>query len=442
MLDKIFAIIEKLLPSKLRWILSHEGFRRYFANTGWMFFGQMFSLLISFFIGAWIARYLGPQNFGILSFSMSFAGLFLFIASLGIDGILTRELVKLPEKQNELLGTSLGLKVIGGSLAFIFALAASFLIEQSSLIRLLIILFSLTFILQSFSVITIFFQANVWAKKVIQVQLVAMGISSVLKILAILLHLGVIWIMFIYVLDALWLSAGLIYAYRKNGFKISEWKIDWSLARSILADSWPLMLSGAAISIYMKIDQVMIGNILGEKQVGLYAAAVKISEIWYFIPVIICASLFPAIVNAKQHDAAQYKKRLNNLYWLMFYLATALAIPISLLAKPLVRIIFGQGFIASAGALQIHIWAGIGIFLGVALSQYLISENLNIINLTMTLSSAILNIILNLFFIRYWGINGAAFATLISYSSIPVSFLIYTSIRNKLLNKAQINSRL
>jgi O-antigen/teichoic acid export membrane protein len=441
MLDKIFAIIEKLLPSKLRWILSHEGFRRYFANTGWMFFGQMFSLLISFFIGAWIARYLGPQNFGILSFSMSFAGLFLFIASLGIDGILTRELVKLPEKQNELLGTSLGLKVIGGSLAFIFALAASFLIEQSSLIRLLIILFSLTFILQSFSVITIFFQANVWAKKVIQVQLVAMGISSVLKILAILLHLGVIWIMFIYVLDALWLSAGLIYAYRKNGFKISEWKIDWSLARSILADSWPLMLSGAAISIYMKIDQVMIGNILGERQVGLYAAAVKISEIWYFIPVIICASLFPAIVNAKQHDAAQYKKRLNNLYWLMFYLATALAIPISLLAKPLVRIIFGQGFLASAGALQIHIWAGIGIFLGVALSQYLISENLNIINLTMTLSSAILNIILNLFFIRYWGINGAAFATLISYSSIPATFFIYTSIRNRLINKVRIDSR-
>jgi O-antigen/teichoic acid export membrane protein len=441
MLDKIFAIIEKLLPSKLRWILSHEGFRRYFANTGWMFFGQMFSLLISFFIGAWIARYLGPQNFGILSFSMSFAGLFLFIASLGIDGILTRELVKLPEKQNELLGTSLGLKVIGGSLAFIFALAASFLIEQSSLIRLLIILFSLTFILQSFSVITIFFQANVWAKKVIQVQLVAMGISSVLKILAILLHLGVIWIMFIYVLDALWLSAGLIYAYRKNGFKISEWKIDWSLARSILADSWPLMLSGAAISIYMKIDQVMIGNILGERQVGLYAAAVKISEIWYFIPVIICASLFPAIVNAKQHDAEQYKKRLKNLYWLMFYLATALAIPISLLAKPLVRIIFGHGYLPSAGALQIHIWAGIGVFLGVALSQYLVSENLNIINLAITLAGAILNIILNLFFIRYWGINGAAFATLISYSSIPVSFLIYTSIRNKLLNKVQINSR-
>ena len=81
MLDKIFALIGKFAPVKWRWIFSHGGFRRYFTNTGWMFFGQMFSLLISFFIGAWIARYLGPQNFGVLSFSMSFAGLFSFIAS-------------------------------------------------------------------------------------------------------------------------------------------------------------------------------------------------------------------------------------------------------------------------------------------------------------------------------------------------------------------------
>jgi O-antigen/teichoic acid export membrane protein len=437
MLDKIFSVIEKFTPPKLRWILNHEGFRRYFANTGWMFFGQMFSLLIAFFIGAWIARYLGPQNFGVLSFSMSFAGLFLFLASLGIDGILTRELVKYPEKQNELLGTSLALKIIGGSLAFIFAVCAAFLFEKDSLIRLLIILFSLTFILQAFSVIILFFQAKVLAKNVIKVQLISMAVSSVLKISAILLGLGVIYLLLIIVLDTVWMGWGLILTYRKFGLKIKDWKINWPLAKSIFKDSWPLMLSGAAISIYMKIDQVMIGNILGERQVGLYAAAVKISEIWYFIPVLICASIFPAIVNAKKTDPDLYKKRLHNLYWLMFYLAAGLAVPISILARPLVRIIFGQGYLPAAGALQIHIWAGIGIFLGVALSQYLISENLNIINFFMTLASAVLNIILNLFLIKAWGINGAAFATLISYLSIPVSFLIYTSIRSRLLKNVR-----
>jgi O-antigen/teichoic acid export membrane protein len=145
----------------LRWIFSHGGFRRYFANTGWMFFGQMFSLLISFFIGAWLARYLGPQNFGVLSFSMSFAGLFSFLASMGIDGILNRELVKFPEKESELMGTSLGLKLIGGSAAFLLSISSAFIFEQDSFIRLLIILFSFTFILQATSVISTFFQANV-----------------------------------------------------------------------------------------------------------------------------------------------------------------------------------------------------------------------------------------------------------------------------------------
>ena len=259
-----------------------------------------------------------------------------------------------------------------------------------------------------------------------------MCITSVFKITAIVLNLGLIWIMLAYTFDMLWLSVGLIFAYRKFGLKITEWKLNLTLARSIFSDSWPLMLSGAAISIYMKIYQVMIGKIIGERQVGLYAAAVKISEIWYFIPIIICASVFPAIVNSK-NDPPLYKKRLRNLYWLMFSLAASLAIPISLLAKPIVSVIFGPGFLPSAGALQIHIWAGIGIFLGVALSQYLISENLNIINFIMTLSSAVLNIILNLFLIKSWGINGAAFATLVSYLSIPVSFFIYTSISSRLI---------
>jgi O-antigen/teichoic acid export membrane protein len=435
MLDKIFALIEKFAPIQLRWIFSHGGFRRYFANTGWMFFGQMFSLLISFFIGAWLARYLGPQNFGVLSFSMSFAGLFSFLASMGIDGILNRELVKFPEKESELMGTSLGLKLIGGSAAFLLSISSAFIFEQDSFIRLLIILFSFTFILQATSVISTFFQANVWAKKIIKVQLLTMTFSSILKILAIIFGLGVKWIMLIYVLDSVWGGWGLILAYRKNGLRIRAWKFNGKLARVILSDSWPMMLSGAAISIYMKIDQVMIGSLLGETKVGLYAAAVKISEIWYFIPVIICTSLFPAIINAKMNDNALYKKRLHNLYWLMFFLATSLAIPISILAKPIVALIFGYRYLPAAGALQIHIWAGLGVFWGVALGQYLISENRTLINLALTLSSAILNIILNLFLIRNWGINGAAVATLISYLFVPVSFFTYNTIKIKLFTQ-------
>jgi len=99
MLDKIFKFIERFFPAKYRWILNHDGFKRYFANTGWMFFGQILSLAFSFFIGAWVARYLGPENYGAFSYAIAFAGIFGFVSSLGVDGILSRDLVAYPEKE-------------------------------------------------------------------------------------------------------------------------------------------------------------------------------------------------------------------------------------------------------------------------------------------------------------------------------------------------------
>ena len=106
MVNKFFNLIKTIVPQKWHWIFEHEGYKRYFANTSWMFGGHIVSLLMSFFIGAWVARYLGPENYGILNYSIAFVGIFGFISSLGVDNILTRELVRFKEKRDELLGTT------------------------------------------------------------------------------------------------------------------------------------------------------------------------------------------------------------------------------------------------------------------------------------------------------------------------------------------------
>jgi len=431
MLHKIFNKIERFVPSKWRWVLSHDGFRRYFANTGWMFGGQMFSLLVSFFIGAWLARYLGPENYGVLNYALAFAGLFGFIASLGIDGVLSREIVKFTDKQDSLLGTSFFLKLLGGSLAFALVVAFTLILESNFLTRLLIILFALSFILQSIGVIGNFFQAQVQARKIIKTQLIAMVITSLLKIALILMHLGVIWLMLIYVLDALWSGLGLIIAYRQAGLKILNWKFDRRLAVLILKDSWPLMLSGAATFIYMKIDQVMIGRALNAESVGLYAAAIKLSEVWYFIPSIICTSLFPAIVNARQTSLETYRRRLKNLYLLMGLLALAIAMVISLAAQPLVAWLFGSTYALSVPILQIYIWSGIGIFIGSAVNQYLIAENLVKTVFFFSILGMIVNVGLNLVLIPQIGLLGAALASLISYVAMPALILLYDKFLRK-----------
>jgi O-antigen/teichoic acid export membrane protein len=417
-------IIKKIIPDKWLWIFKHNGFRRYFINTGWMFFGQVFSLIVSFFIGVWIARYLGPENYGILNYAVAFVGIFGFIASFGIDGILNRELIKTPEKRDVLLGTAFKLKIIGGIISLALAVISILISQTTLLIQFLVIIFSFNFILQAINVISIYFQSRVESKNNVKVSIISTLISSVLKIGVILLDKGVIWIMLVYILDFVWQWINFVYVYKKQGLKIKDWKFDNVLAKKILKNSWPLILAQAAGYIYLKVDQVIIGLMLGNYEVGLYAVAVKITEIWYFIPGIICGSLFPAIINAKLTDFKVYKKRLNNLYILMFVLSLLIAIIITFLAKPVMTVLFGNSYLESIPILKIYVWSSVGLFLSVAINQYLISENLVKTIFGLNFLSMIINIGLNIWLIPLIGLSGAAWATLISYFVIPISIFI------------------
>ncbi|MFA7365052.1 MAG: flippase [Patescibacteria group bacterium] len=308
-LENIFLKIDKFVPKKWRWILNHEGFKRYFVNTGWMFFGQMFSLGIAFFVGVWMARYLGPENYGVLNYAMAFTGLFAFISTLGVDGILSRDLVKYPEKRDELMGTSFRLKLIGGFLALLVSSIVIFSIESSPLIKFLVVLHSFTFVFHSFNVILIFFQSNVEAKKNVKAQLSASVIASILKVVMIVSGMGVIWLVAIYVLESILLSVFLIISYKSSKLRIMDWKFKYPLAKKILSGSWLLMLTSVSVSIYMRIDQVIIKMMIDESAVGIYSVATKLSEVWNLIPTIICASFFPAIINARKTDRASYASR-------------------------------------------------------------------------------------------------------------------------------------
>jgi len=420
MLERIFAKIAKFMLEKWLPLLSHEGFKRYFFNTGWMLGGQIFSLAASFFVGAWIARYLGPEDYGLLNYALAFAGLFGFIATLGVDIILSRELVKFPEKRDELLGTVFRLKLSGGFIAFFLAAIGAIIFSTSPLLRLLIILFAASYILQSLNVVNLYFQAEVKSKKNVQALILATLISSALKVAVILLHYGVIWIMVIYALDFLWQGLGFVRAYHSDGLKIKRWTFNKDLARKILRDSWLLMLASAAGALYLKIDQVMIGAMLGNREVGLYAAAVKLVEVWYFIPGIICASLFPAIINARKNGLEIYRARLKNLYILLLIIAIAIAVVVTFLSRPITLFLFGDSYLAAVSVLRIYIWSNLGLFLGTAVYQYLIAEDRIKLIFAVTGAALLANIILNWLFIPKFGLLGAAWATLISYAVVPL----------------------
>jgi O-antigen/teichoic acid export membrane protein len=219
----------------------------------------------------------------------------------------------------------------------------------------------------------------------------------------------------VFLIERAALAAGLGVVYVGRKLSIFEWRPRLETAVGLLKDSWPLVLSGIAVSIYMKIDQVMIKQILDAKAVGQYAAAVKISEAWYFVPVIVCGSLFPAVINAKKQSEEQYNARLQKLYSLMVWVALPITVVITFSAGGIIRLLYGTEFSEAASVLTVHIWAGVFVFLGVASSKWFLAENLQLYSFLYKGSGAVINVILNFFFIKRFGVVGAAWATVISY---------------------------
>ena len=370
---------------------------------------------VALFVGVYVARYLGPERFGLLSYAGSFVGLFVAMASLGLDGIMVRELVEPTKRRDELLGTAFWLKAGGAILMWIGIAAAIPFTHNDTQTNILVAIIAFAVIFQAFNVIDFNYQAEVKSKYVAYVHLVSLLISSITKLVFVWIAAPLVWFACVFLLDAVVNAVGLTAMYLNNTGKIWYWKWRWQTARVLLKDSWPLILSGMVISIYMKIDQVMIKEMLDAKQVGHYAAAVRLSEAWYFVPMAITSSVFPAIINAKKQSEELYYQRLQKLYNLMAWLAVAIALPTTFLAPWVIRALYGDAFLPAAGVLSIHIWAGVFVFLGVASGKWLLIENYTKISFYRTFIGTIVNVVLNIILIPKYGINSAAFATLISY---------------------------
>ncbi len=407
-----------------------QGFKRYFANTSWLMGHRMLRMVVALFVGVYVARYLGPEKFGLLSYAASFVSLFAALATLGLDGIIVRELIKAPEHGNELLGTVFCLKAGGAVLMWIAIAVAVPFTHNDTQTNILIVIIALAVILQAFNVIDLNYQAEVKSKYVVYAQLVSLITSSITKLVFVWIGAPLVWFACVFLLDAFVQAMGLLAVYLKNTGKIWYWRWKWQTAKTLLSDSWPLILSGMVIAIYMKIDQVMIKEMLDASAVGNYAAAVRLSEAWYFIPMTITSSVFPAIINAKKQSEELYNQRLQKLYDLMVWLALSIAIPTTFLAPRVIKLLYGQAFLPAAGVLSIHIWAGVFVFLGCANGRWIIAENVQQIATIRSFAGVMVNIALNILLIPKYGINGAAIATFFSvFVASHISFLFISKAR-------------
>ena len=241
-------------------------------------------------------------------------------------------------------------------------------------------------------------------------------VSSILKLYCVAIGTQLFWFAIIFVVDTLLLSGLSIVIYRNKTGSIRSWNVDWGIVKKLIVDGWPGLLSGIASIIYMKIDQVMIGNMLDHHDLGLYSAATRLSTAWYFIPMVIVTSLTPAIIKARQQGRNVYYDRIQKLHDLMFIIAICISIPTSIIGDTIIEYLFGTDYLGAGTVLVVHIWASIFVFLGAAGGRWYVAENLLVLSFYRHLAGLIINIVLNIYMIPKYGIIGAALSTLISYS--------------------------
>lgn len=411
--------------NKIKSLVQHQGFRRYAANTSWMMAEQMLRIVAGLLVGIWVARYLGPEQFGLFSYVLAFTAIFAGIAKLGLDGILVRELINHPQGRDVYLGTAFWLKVIGAFVVMAIMAAVVPFTSNDSTTNLYIFIITAGLVFQSFEVVEFYFQSKVLAKIVSICKVTQLALSSIIKIYLVVTQADLFWFVCVTAFDTFSLGISYFVAYKIRGNASFFKFFDIVTAKKLLKDSWPLIFSSLVVMIYMRIDQVMIKEIIGDYEVGIYSAAVRLSEAYYFIPIIITTSLFPSIIKSKGSGESIYLSRLQKLYTLMVWLAIVIAAPVSIMSGFIVDLLYGSEYLGASSVLAVSVWAGIFVFFGSAWSKWMLNEGLQTTMMVMHILSLIANIFLNFLLIPSYGSFGAAVATLISYSLGHTVFAIF-----------------
>jgi O-antigen/teichoic acid export membrane protein len=417
----------KFLPNYFKKkIANRPNLQKIVSNINWLFFDQVLRMGVGLFVGVWVARYLGPSDYGLLNFAMAFTALFGVFAVLGLNRIVVREIVKHPKLTNELLGSSFGLKSIGGAIAFILSVFAIVLLRPNEPLTIaLVALIAGGFIFQSITVIGLYFQSQVQSKYTVYATTSSFIIISIIKVILILSKAPLIAFATIGLIEIILSSLFLIIVYTYNHHSIKNWVFRKNRAKELLKDSWPLLLSGMAIMIYRRIDQVMLGQMIGEYSVGIYSAAVRISEVWYFVPVIVSTSLYPRFIELYDLDKKVYLRKLIKVMSLFFWIFLIMACMVFFFSRYIVSLLYGAKYIESAAVLSIHIFSGILVSTGVILGHRYILRNQQRFLLYATMVGAIVNILSNLILIPSYGAKGAAIATLISSAISPIFVAVF-----------------
>lgn len=374
-------------------------------------------------VGVWVARYLGPEQFGQFSYALAFLGLFGALASLGLNGIVVRDIVQEPKGANEILAAAMIMQFVGGMGALgIMCSVIAWLRPEDPVMQIMVAILGVSLIFKASEVVKYLFEAQVQSRYAVWVENGVFSIMAGVKVILILMQASLMTFVWMTLVETGLVAVGLMAVIGHKSLGGGFWKVRGWRCRGLLKDSWPLCLSGFAIMIFMRIDQVMLGELVSAQAVGVYSAAVRISEVWCFLPSVVASSVFPLISNLRVSNNANYENTVLLLLKITVVTQLCISFCVMFFADSIVNMIYAENYKDSVAILSIHVWSNLFQALGIVSGYWMIYEGMIIQALMRNICGMITSLSLNFVLIPIFGGVGAAVSSLIS---VAVAYYFY-----------------
>lgn len=386
---------------------------KFLKNASWIMIAQIFYLIISFIVTIISARLLKPDNYGVFNYCNSILVLFTSISTLSFDSIIVKELVNNKDNNGIILGSSIVSRILASLLVIILSVLLVILLKPGEMIYLTImVVLSISLIFRSFEIIEFWFQSKLESKYSSLAKLFATMISATIKIGVLFLTKSLLFFSMCLIIDAIMLMMFYIYIYKNNRGPSLHYNKKHAVNLIKLSSSF--IISTFFISLYSKIDQLMIGSMLPISYVGYYAVAVFFETSWYFIPAAIINSAKPIIFDDNMLNAVSRQRRIKQLYAFIFWLGILVAFAFSFLSKYVIPLAYGDGYLEAILPANIIMWSGAFAMTGSVRAIWLLCENKQKYTIFFVVFGAVVNVGINLLLIPTIGISGAAIATLLT----------------------------
>lgn len=380
---------------------------KFALNTTWLVIGRAVQIGLTFIMALLVPRYLGPSDYGAIQYTYSFVAILVPVANLGLNEIIVKELVDNKDKNDEIIGTVIVIKLIGAIVSTILLYLIIQVMGMDSKSIIITLLQALTLLFQSFECITYFYQSKLLSSKPAIINVITYVATTIFRVVGLMINKDVKWFAFAVSLDHIVLALLLLCCYLYEGHKICFSK---DTGIKLLSKSKNYLFASLMIVIYDQTNKLLLGYFFDDTAVGLLSAATQLCNAWPFVLTAIIDSASPIIIDLFQKDKELFNKRLKQLYASIFYIGLLVALVFTLFSKPIIGIIYGPAYAGSSIPLKIVSWSTIFAYFGVSRSIWMQCNNKLKYEKNISVVGAVSNVVLNLILITIFGINGAAIA--------------------------------